>query len=174
MRDVRYGVAMSLDGFLAGPAGEVDWLPEALDLDWGAFMARFDTAVMGRATYDFMRTHGGDLGGLRTVVCSRTLSGDEAPGVTVTADGAATVAALRQEDGKEIWLMGGGLLFASLLEADLVDIVEVALVPILLGRGIPFHPGAETPRSLTLAESQDLGLGVQLLSYRVTRPDEGA
>lgn len=171
MREVRYSVAMSLDGFLAGPAGEVDWLPEELDMDWGAFMARFDTAVMGRATYDFMRTHGGDLGGMKTVVCSRTVSAEEAPGVTVTADAAATVASLRQEGGKEIWLMGGGQLFASLLEADLVDLVEVALVPILLGRGIPFHPGAEALRTLTLVEAQDMGRGVHMLSYRVDRAE---
>jgi len=162
---------MSLDGFLAGPAGEVDWLPEEVDLDWGAFMARFDTAVMGRATYDFMRAHGGDMGGLRTVVCSRTLQPGDAPDVTVTADAAGTVASLRQEDGKEIWLMGGGQLFASLLEADLVDLVEVVFVPILLGRGIPFLPGADKPRTLTRVDAQDLGRGVYLLSYRVDRGD---
>ena len=78
---------------------------------------------------------------MRTYVISRTLDPAAHPDVTVSADAAGTVAALREEDGREIWLMGGGVLFRSLLEGGLVDVVEVSLVPILLGKGLPFLPG---------------------------------
>lgn len=169
MRDVRYSVAMSLDGYLAGPAGEVDWLPEDLEMDWGAFVARFDTVVMGRATWDFARAHGGSPGGsdMTTYVCSRGLEPGARDGVVYVTDAVETVSRLRAGEGKEIWLMGGGVLFASLLEAGLVDLVEVALIPVLLGRGIPFHPGAETMSRLALEEVAQPGSGVVLLAYRV-------
>ena len=52
MRRIRYSVAMSLDGFIAGPQGEYDWIPNEPEIDWGAFMARFDTVLMGRRSYE--------------------------------------------------------------------------------------------------------------------------
>lgn len=170
MRDVRLSLAMSLDGYIAGPAGEVDWLPHDLEFDWGAFMARFDTVVMGRATWDFMRANGGGDGSMRTYVASRTVEPGEREGVTVVADAAATLAALRAEEGgKEIWLMGGGDLFAALLDAGQVDLVELTVIPVLLGRGIPFLPGTAARVPLELERVKEEGRGVVTLVYRVGR-----
>ena len=78
-----------------------------------------------------------------------------------------TVAALREEDGLEIWLMGGGALFRTLLEAGLVDVVEVSLVPILLGKGLPFLPGLSSRMPLHLDEVRDLGSGMVQMVYGV-------
>jgi len=169
MRKVRYSVAMSLDGFIAGPGGEFDWLPTDMDFDWGAFMARFDTVVMGRRTWDLVRTQGGASEGMRTYVISRTLDGAACPGATVSPDALGTVAALRREVGREIWLMGGGELFRDLLDAGLVDVVEVSVVPILLGGGIPFLPGLSRRVGLDLAETRSLGGGVVQMVYDVCR-----
>ena len=76
--------------------------------------------------------------GMRVVVFSRTLQQEECPGVSIVANGVEeTVASLKKKPGKDIWLFGGGLLFRSLLGAGLVDSVELALIPVLLGGGIP-------------------------------------
>ena len=144
MRRVCYGVATSLDGYIAGPNGEADWILTDPEIDFREIYARFDAALIGRRTFEFMtggKKKGGAMPGMKTFVFSRTLRPGDYPKVTVVAENAAeTVAALRAESGKDIWLFGGGLLFRSLLDAGLVDAVEVAVVPVLLGGGIPLLP----------------------------------
>jgi dihydrofolate reductase len=168
-RQVRYSVAMSLDGYIAGPGGEFDWIPSDVGVDWAAFMARFDTVLMGRRTFELTLTQGsGTMSQMRTCVFSRTLVPSDYPDVTVVGDDAGTVVAqLRQETGKEIWLMGGGVLFRSLLEAGVVDLVELALVPILLGKGIPFLPGLSHVRHLSLAKVHQYSGGLVQVTYAI-------
>ena len=143
MRRVLYGGAMSLDGYIAGPNGEYDWIVMDPEIDFAAMAARFDTYLIGRKTFDAMRRMGSDnqsTPGIRNIVCSRTLKPEEFPNVTVTAEAERTVAELRTRPGKDIAVFGGGELFRSLLAAGLVDGVEVSLIPVLLGGGIPFLP----------------------------------
>ena len=75
-----------------------------------------------------------------TYVFSRTLRQADCPGVIVSDNPAATLAALKSRPGKDIWIFGGGSLFASLLDLGLVDAVEVAVIPVLLGGGVPLLP----------------------------------
>ena len=168
MRKVIYSVAASLDGYIAGPAGEYDWIPEEPAIDWGEFMARFDTVVMGRRTWEVIAAEGrGPTAGRRTYVFSTTLEDVDDPDVTVVRDDAeGTVRELREADGKAIWLMGGGVLFASLLDAGLVDEVEVAVTPVLLGGGIPLLPAPATRARLELLDSTIYPSGIALLRYR--------
>jgi dihydrofolate reductase len=148
MRRVRYSVAMSLDGFIAGPQGEIDWIIMDPDIDFGALFEGFDTVLLGRKTYDATRQQGGGGGmpGMNAFVFSRTLRQSDCPGVTVSATPKETVAALKAGPGKDIWLFGGGSLFRSLLDLRLVDTVEVAIIPVLLGSGLPLLP-PPTPRA---------------------------
>jgi len=172
LRSVRYSVAMSLDGYIAGPNGEIDWLPHDVGLDWVAFMDRFDTMLVGRHTFQLTLSmaDAAGHGQLRTYVFSRTLKQDEHPAVTIVSDDAAAVVrALREETGREIWLMGGGLLFGSLLQAGLVDNIEVAIVPVLLGRGIPFLPPIPAMTRLELTDMKQYDGGLLMLSYDVAR-----
>src|SRR5687768_17428164 len=113
MRRVRYQVASSLDGFIAGPNGETDWITMDPDIDFAALFDQFDTLVMGRRTFEAMAAQGGaGTAGQQIVVVSRTLSQADHPGVIVTADPQRTVAALKaQPEGKDIWLFGGGEVF---------------------------------------------------------------
>ncbi len=154
MRRVRYSVAMSLDGYIAGPNGEADWILMDPDIDFDALFKEFDTILMGRKTYDFTRQQGGGGGGMpgiQVYVASRTLRQDDCPGVTVTAGPKETLAALKKAPGKDIWLFGGGSLFRSLLDLGLVDSVEVAVIPVLLGDGVPLlpHPAQSAKLKLT-------------------------
>jgi len=148
MRQVHYQVAASLDGYIAGPGGEYDWIPEEPDIDFGEIFARYDTLLMGRRTYEAVAGQmGGPIGGKEIVVFSRTLRPEEHPDVEVVADDVGgRVAELREAPGKDIWLFGGGDLFRSLLDLGLVDSVGVAVTPVLLGEGIPLlPPGAGRP-----------------------------
>lgn len=170
MRRVRYRVASSLDGYIAGPNGEIDWIIPDPTVDFGALYSGFDTVLLGRNTYELTQQPGAPPWpvGWRVYVFSRTLDPAEHPAVTVVStDAGATVAALRAESGRDIWLFGGGKLFASLLAANVVDQVEVAIMPVLLGRGIPLV-SAEAPRSrLTLMRSDSYSSGIVSLQYDV-------
>jgi dihydrofolate reductase len=138
---------MSLDGFIAGPNGEYDWIVMDPAIDFGALFKEFDTAVMGRKTYEVTTAQGGDgaMPGLDVVVFSRTLPAATHPGVRiVTDDPREVVAELKKKPGRDIWLFGGGELFRSMLDAGLIDTVEVAVVPVMLSQGVPLLPAERT------------------------------
>jgi dihydrofolate reductase len=143
MRQVCFGGAMSLDGYIAGPNGEYDWILMDPDIDFAAMQNRFDTYLIGRKTFEAMRTMGGGVGGakgIRNIVLSRTLDAKAYPGITIERDAEHLVADLRARPGKDIAIFGGGELFRSLLAAALVDRVEVGIIPVLLGGGVPLLP----------------------------------
>ena len=169
-RRLRYGVAMSLDGFIAGPNGEYDWIVMDPSIDFAAMYKEFDTAVMGRKTYEVLTAQGGHgaMPGLEVVVFSRTLAPATYRGVRILNDDPSeVVATLKTKPGRDIWLYGGGALFRSLLDAGLVDTVEVAVVPVLLGAGIPLLPPGATTK-LILADQKKLpASGIMALSYSV-------
>jgi dihydrofolate reductase len=171
MRRLRYSVAASLDGYIAGPNGEFDWIPHDSTVDFAGLFARVDTVLMGRKTFDVVRTQGGAAWSksTRTFVVSRTLVAEEHPGVTIVpGDPVHLAASLRAEQGSgEIWLFGGGALFAALLAGGQVDSVEVTVVPILLGGGVPLLPTGGRPHELSLAHSQVYPSGMVALHYQV-------
>jgi dihydrofolate reductase len=139
MRRVCYSVVMSLDGYIAGPNGESDWISMDPEFDFEQYMGRFDTFLMGRRTFEV--AGGGTMPGTKTVVVSRTLRQEDYPNITILGEGMEeAVSRLRAEPGKDIWLFGGGSLFRSLLRAGLVDTVEVGVFPVLLGGGTPLLP----------------------------------
>src|SRR5688572_16688016 len=170
MRRLRYQVASSLDGFIAGPNGEFDWIVMDPDIDFAALYKEFDTAVMGRKTYEVVKAQGGQgaLPGLDVIVFSRTLPAATHPGVRIVNDEPRDVVApLKQKAGRDIWLYGGGTLFRSLLDAGLVDSVEVAVVPVLLGAGIPLLPPGALAKLRLVGHKALPTSGIVMLSYAV-------
>ena len=170
LRRIKYFAAMSLDAFIAGPDGEVDWL--FMDQDYGLndFFAGIDTVLIGRKTYEFMLSQGlRAYKGVKNFVFSGSLNPEDFPEVSMIGDGAAEfVEGLLHKPGKDLWLIGGGELFRLLLSHDLVDEIILAVHPVLLGRGIPML--AEMPRSvnLKLTDVRTFDTGLVLLSHTVT------
>jgi dihydrofolate reductase len=169
VRQVRYSVAASLDGYIAGPNGEADWIVMEPTIDFGAIFNQFDTFLIGRRTFEPMaRASRASTPGMKTFVFSRTLRQEDYPTVTVVAEHAAeTVSALKQESGKDIWLFGGGSLFRSLLAEGLVDRVEVAVMPVLLGGGVPLLAPTDLQTKLRLTSHRIYPSGIVGLDYAV-------
>jgi dihydrofolate reductase len=167
VRRVRYRVAMSLDGYIARPKGEFDWIVADPEMDFGAVFQQFDTLLVGRRTFEFMVKHGkAAVTGMKIIVFSRTLRQRDRPDVMVVADKEReTVAALRAQPGKDLWLFGGGLLFRSFLDEGLVDTVEVAVIPVLLGGGIALLPARAEKATLKRTGHNVHGSGIVLLEY---------
>ena len=175
MRKIRYAVAMSLDGHIAGPNGEYDWIGTDPEVDFAAFWSQFDTLLMGRRTFELaVRTRGEAaftaFTGVTSIVFSRTLKPQEHPHVTVMPElNADWVRDLKAQSGKDIWLFGGGDLFRSFFDSGLVDAVEVAVVPVLLGAGIPLLPPPYSPTKLRLISHHLYRSGRMSLAYEVQR-----
>ena len=151
MRRVRYSVAMSLDGYIAGPKEEYDWILMDSDIDFETYMDSFDTVLIGRKSYEFtLRESAPVISNMPTYVFSNTMSQTEYPGVTISDSPGKIVPELKNGSGKDIWLFGGGSLFGSLLELGLVDEVEVAIMPVLLGEGIPLLPSPASKAEMRL------------------------
>lgn len=172
MRKVIFGGANSLDNLLARPDGSVDWLLWSKDV--GAIMRGFwktvDAVLMGRKTYVVGLEHraGAATPGVESYVFSRTLDQAAHPNVEIVSeDAVGFVGRLKQKEGGDICLMGGGELARSLFEAGLVDEIGLNVHPVLLGRGIPlFHP-MERQIDLELVECRRIENDCVYLRYAV-------
>lgn len=161
---------MSLDGFIS-KFGDDDyaWITGDPAIDFRAMLAEFDTAVLGRKTWDVARAMGQNgVAGLDAIVFSKSTAPESRKALRITNDDPiSTVAELKKQPGKDIWLFGGGELFRTLLSAGLVDTVEVAVVPVLLGEGIPLLPGGAST-TLKLVDHKVLPKsGMLMLAYSV-------
>ena len=175
MRQIFYAVAASLDGYIAGPHGEYDWIATDPEVDFNALWSRFDTLLMGRRTYELgveARGKAAFTAFARTTcfVFSRTLKPPEHPYVTIVPElNADWIADLKAQSGKSIWLFGGGSLFRSFVDCGLVDAVEVAIVPVLLGGGIPLLGPPYSPTKLRLVSHNVFRSGRVSLTYELPR-----
>jgi dihydrofolate reductase len=174
MRKVIYGVGISLDGYIARPDGSVDFLFMPKDYSMGPFFKRVDTAVMGRKTYEVgLKMSGGKTFngyGLKCYVFSKKQKPGERGGVTfVRAPAKAWLAPLQEQEGKDLWLMGGGELARIFLQDDLVDELYLGVVPTLIGQGIPAFPNGFPQREFALAENKSFSKGLIALRYERVR-----
>ncbi|MEJ3657410.1 dihydrofolate reductase family protein [Actinomycetes bacterium KLBMP 9759] len=174
MRRVVYHVATSVDGFIARADGsfegflfEGEHLPDFL----ASLTDDYDTVLMGRTTYEAGYAFGAKPGDpsytefklVNYVFGKLDLPSDEQIHF-VDGDAAKTVAELKEQPGKDIWLCGGGVLARSILDAGLLDEVILKVNPVWLGKGVPLF-GGDGPLALSLVEARTYGNGVGLLRY---------
>ncbi|KAF5026599.1 hypothetical protein F66182_1325 [Fusarium sp. NRRL 66182] len=175
MSRLHYNVATSLDGYIASLDGSTDWIVHDSSIDFDALYAGFDCFVMGRKTYEVMQSLGGPDGNPLSkrpresvIVASRTMKQQDFPDITVISGNVIEhIRNLKSVDGRDIWLMGGGKLATQCLEVGLVDCVEAAIMPVMLGDGIKLIEHVSSNIRLWLSESRVLKTGIVMTQYTV-------
>ena len=173
-------LAVSADGFIARPDGDVEWLnrrPHTSDYGFTRFTKNVDTALLGRGTYDwaarYVRKHPGApvfSSGMSYRVFTRKPPKRPLPGVEFSAESPKACARrLRRTPGKDVWLMGGGQLIASFLDAGEVDELDLHVIPVLIGDGIPLIAPRHRDIELRLVATKKYPDGVVRLRYKVPR-----
>lgn len=171
---IRYHAAMSLDGFIADAGGGVGWLEHHHEpaIDFGAFMARHPVLVMGRTTYDQCLGFGWPYGGHDVVVMTSRPLGEAPAGVRAWSGAVGELAAelRRLAAGRgDVWIVGGGSVARQFLDAGEIDRLDVAIIPEVLGGGIPLlDPGSA--RRLELLSRESYPSGIARLEYRPAHP----
>ena len=173
-------LAVSADGYIARPNGDVEWLnrrPHTIDYGFGKFTAKVDTVLLGRGTYDwavrYLRKHPGAPAfspRMSHYVFTQKPPRKALAGVQFTSESAKACARrLRAEGGKTIWLMGGGALIASFLDAGEIDEFDLHVIPVLIGKGIPLIAPRHRDIELQLLATKKYADGVVRLRYAVPR-----
>jgi len=152
MRKILLNVAITLDGFIAGPNGEYDWCFTAEDYGMNKFMQSVDTILMGRKSYEIAVEYGEVYPDKEVIVFSTTLRQTPFPHIKIVNDNIPEfVRSLTSKPGKNIWLYGGPIITAPLMENNMIDEFHLSIHPIVLGNGIPLFKNIR--RSLTLVDS---------------------
>jgi dihydrofolate reductase len=171
-RIVTFGGANSLDNFIARTDESVDWLMwtrEVAEIS-RKYWKTIDTVLMGRKTFEFTLTsESGAYPGVKNYVFSKTLKGKFDGVEVVSEDAAIFVKRLKNEKGKGICVIGGGLLAKSLFDADLIDEIGLNIHPVLLSSGIPLFHDMHKQINLNLLECRQLQNGCVLLRYQVMK-----
>jgi dihydrofolate reductase len=176
MRKVTFGGANSFDNYFARKDDSVDWLmwTDEVAPIMKEYWKTIDTVVIGRKTYEVMLGMGsGAYPGMKNYVFSRTLKAEPDGKVEIISEDAAEfVRKLKNQKGKDICVIGGGLLAKSLFEANLIDEIGFNIHPVLLGSGIPVFHEMKRQIDLELLECKGLKNGCVMVTYRVKPPGE--
>lgn len=170
MRKIILGVAVSLDGLIEGPNGEYDWCLTDQDYGMTEFMKRIDTIFYGRKSYEMMlgmeqRGQENPFAKTKSYVFSNTVTKPYPDAAIISGDIVQNVNALRQQPGKDIWLWGGASLVTSFLNAGLIDEMNLAVHPVVLGAGKPLFSNISGRKQFTLKSSEPYSSGLVMLTY---------
>jgi dihydrofolate reductase len=174
MRIVTYGAACSVDGFIAGVDGGVEWLHMSRDVQtiMAEYWATVDTLVWGRKTWDLAAASGGSGPAMRHYVCSHTLEAVDGAEI-IRSDPGAFVNEIKRQPGKGICIMSGGHLAQALFAADAIDEVGLNIHPVLLGAGIPLFRDPGKRVALEIQAARTIEGGCVYATYRVRTSRSG-
>lgn len=173
MKKVKLYIAMSLNGKIARKGGEVDWLeaipnPAQTDYGYQEFYKTIDTTIMGKKTYNQIMSWGIDFpyAGNKNYVFTRNSEIKNTEHVNfVSENHIDLIREIKNKDGKDIWLIGGGNLNSLLIEENLIDEMIVFVMPIVLPNGIDLFDSFKTDKSIVLKSSKSHSSGVIELKY---------
>ncbi len=168
-RRVRLFIATSLDGYIAGPGGALDWLFTDDDYGYDAFLAAVDTIVMGRRTFESVLELGEwPYEELATWVFTRQADlPEDRRGRYTSATPQTWLSGIMTQPGKDIWVVGGGEMIRSFLDARLVDEMTLSVHPVVLGAGTPLFPPGSHRHKLRLLSQRRYDSGLAQLTYVV-------
>lgn len=185
MKKIILTLAVTLDGFIAGPDGELDWLVKDEDIDFADILndilADIDTIFYGRISYDLWGNYQPDdaspklkkaydlLQSKKKYVFSRTKKNDNTGATFINGNIKENVSEIIQQPGKNIWLYGGGKLISTFINAGLIDVFRLAVHPVIIGSGIPLFNDIKERTRLKLIEAKGYSSGVTLLKYETDR-----
>jgi len=189
MRKLIFFMHTSLDGFISGLKGEMNWInvDESIFDFVGTMTEKADTAIYGRVTYDMMQSYWPTAGDnpnaskhdiehsawykkVFKVVLSRTMNREIVDNTTVISDHLAdNINAFKKQEGKNIIIFGSPSASQSLLSEGLIDEFWLFINPVILGKGIPLFKGIFQTTKLTLIESKTFSCGVIAVHYETKR-----
>jgi Dihydrofolate reductase len=173
MKKIILYIAASIDGRIAEPDGGIEWLSEfpitnEMNYGYKEFMASIDTIIMGGRSWREMSNMDamGAYAGKTVYVVSRHDWGDNENVNFITENVIEQITSLRNEPGKDIWLFGGGELVSMLLAADLIDEMQIAYIPVILGEGIPLFPKQPKESKWELIKNRNYSSGIMMVEYQ--------
>lgn len=171
MRKVVLFSAVSLDHYIARTDGAVDWLFTDGDYGYQAFYDSIDTTLMGNATYQQVLSFGPFPYAEKTnfVFTKNSNASSDANVTFITEAIPAFVKDLKEQKGKDIWLVGGGSINVLLLTHGLIDTLVLSVHPIWLGQGIPLFPAWDKTLPLELLNSKSYSSGLVQLTYAIKK-----
>lgn len=177
---ITYYVAMSVDGFMATVDGSVSWLDDVdhagEDYGYGEMFSSIDGMLMGRNTFDFAHSVGWPYGEMPCWVWSNRMFDSPNDNVVGTEQEPYFFVDEKKKNGfKHFWLVGGGSLAGQFLRDDLITDFNIAMIPVVLGAGIPLFDSSEVLSRLELTSSRSYKSGVIQNQYRLNKhaPDKG-
>ena len=166
MRKIVLNLALSLDGLIAGPNGEYDWCFTDADYGMTEFMSSVDATIMGGKSYRLLLSYGAPYPELTNYVITRTETNAPHSNVVFVRDNILSfVEALKRKEGKNLWLFGGAEITQLLMETDLVDVLMLAVHPIVLGDGIQLFGKYSSRKHFELVDSIRYPSGLVQLIY---------
>lgn len=183
MKRVILNLAVTLDGFIEGPNGELDWLVRDESIDFGDILIEIlsdkDAIFYGRVSYDKWGNFSPDdnatpkikdayklLHSKQKYVFSRTKTGDVTDAIFINSDVEQKVKKIKNQPGKNIWLYGGGKLITTFINLDLIDEYRLAVHPVIIGKGTSLFQNIDVKHKLSLIEAKGYNSGVTLLKYK--------
>lgn len=178
MKKVVLNLAVTLDGFIEGPNGEVDWCIMDEDMNFPAFIKSVDTIFYGRISYDewgnYQPDENADLtekemwNGIhsKNKFVFSSQNRDDENAVFITADLITKVNEIKNQQGKDIWLYGGASLIKTFINLNLIDVYKISVHPIVLGSGKPLFENLSKRIGLKLMDTRVFKSGVVELTYQ--------
>ncbi|MET3196800.1 dihydrofolate reductase family protein [Bacillus sp. OAE603] len=161
-RNIILYIGTSIDGYIANNDGTLEWLEKTEvegDSGYNSLLERIDTVVMGKGTYDVIRGFDIDYpySNYKNYVFSNSLSGSDEYAQFINEDVKTFINNLKQKPGKDIWLIGGGYLAREFFKENLIDEFQLAIAPIVLGKGISLYTGDDITQNYSLTKVEKLG-----------------